>query len=103
MTLNSLEKKQQKELFALLYETACNAGIEIIEDKINRKGGVCRLQQRILVVYDSNAPVYERNRLILDAISQINPDYIYMPPRVRKLIELREQEGIAVPEETCSK
>jgi len=93
MISNSRERKIQNELFTLLHDTACNAGIEIIEDKINRKGGVCRLQQRIVVIYDSNTPVYERNRLILEAISQMNPDYVYMPPRVRELIERNDHKA----------
>lgn len=103
MIFDSRERKQQKELFALLYETACNAGIEIIEDKINRKGGICRLQQRIVVIYDSNAPVYERNRLILDAISQMNPDYVYMPPKVRELVEGKDEKDVVVPKQSVSK
>lgn len=76
-----------KELFELLYETAVNAGIEVIEDRINRKGGVCRLQEKLVVVYDAHASMNERNRLILDAISQMNLDYIYLPPKVRALLE----------------
>ncbi|HHO76518.1 MAG TPA: hypothetical protein ENN05_08845 [Deltaproteobacteria bacterium] len=87
MIFDSKERKLQKDLFVLLYETASNAGIEIIEDKINRKGGVCRLQQRIVVIYDASAPDHVRNRLILDAISQMNPDYVYLPPKVRQLLE----------------
>jgi len=79
--------KQTKEIFELLCETAQNAGIEIVEDKINRRGGVCRLEQRILVVYDIHTPIFERNRLILKAISQVNIDYVYMPPRIRQLLE----------------
>lgn len=86
----SSEKKSavsHKETFAILYETARNAGIEIIEDRINRKGGVCRLKDRLIVLYDAHSTLPERNRLILDAISQVNRDYIYMPPLVRKLLE----------------
>ncbi len=90
--MTSLRKASvnHKELFALLYETARNAGIEIIEDKINRRGGICRYKERIMVVYDAHAPLPERNRLILDAISRVNPDYIYLPPRVRTLLEKKE-------------
>jgi hypothetical protein len=87
MIFDKTKRKQQKELFSLLYETACNAGIEIIEDKINRKGGICRLEHRLVVVYDANAPVHERNRLILEAISQMNPDYVYLPPKVRQILD----------------
>ncbi len=76
-----------KELFELLYETASNAGIEVIEDRINRKGGVCRLQEKLVVVYDANSSLAERSRLILEAIAQMNLDYIYLPPKVRALVE----------------
>lgn len=84
------KKTATKELFELLYETAVNAGIEIIEDRINRKGGVCRLEDRLIVVYDAHAALHERNRLILDAISQVNRDYIYLPPKVRMILEGNE-------------
>ncbi len=91
MSTESKGIRGQKELFGLLYETAVNAGIEIIEDRINRKGGVCRLQEKLMVVYDAQAPIHERNRLILDAISQVNRDYLYLPPRVRMLLEEDEE------------
>ena len=87
MIFDKTKRRQQKELFGLLYETACNAGIEIIEDKINRKGGICRLNNRLVVVYDANAPVHERNRLILEAISQMNPDCVYLPPKIRQILD----------------
>lgn len=93
MSAGSKGIRGQKELFGLLYETAVNAGIEIIEDRINRKGGVCRLKEKLVVVYDAQAPFQERNRLILDAISQMNRDYLYLPPRVRMLLE----EGDTIP------
>ena len=91
MIFDKKERKQHKELFSLLYETASNAGIEIIEDKINRKGGICRLENRLVVVYDANAPMQERNRLILEAISQMNPDRVYLPPKIRQILEEREK------------
>ncbi len=77
--------------FELLYHTARNAGIEIIEDKINRKGGVCRHRDRLIVVYDAHATMTERSRLILEAISQVNRDYIYMPPKVRMMLDREER------------
>ncbi len=92
MSAESKGFRNHKELFGLLYETAVNAGIEIVEDRINRKGGVCRLQEKLMVVYDAQAPFHERNRLILEAISQVNRDYLYLPPRVRMLLE--EDEAI---------
>lgn len=92
MIVDKNERRRHKELFSLLYETASNAGIEIIEDRINRKGGICRLEHRLVVVYDANAPIQERNRLILEAISRMNPDHVYLPPRVRQMLEERKPE-----------
>jgi hypothetical protein len=92
MSAEDRKTRHDRDLFGLLYETARNAGIEIIEDRINRKGGICRLKERIVVLYDAQAPYRERNRLILDAISQVNRDYLYLPPRVRMLLE--EDEAV---------
>ncbi|MEA2102959.1 MAG: hypothetical protein U9P80_10385 [Thermodesulfobacteriota bacterium] len=83
----SLDPKKDRSLFRLLSDTAHRAGIELIEDRINRKGGVARVDEKIIVLYDTNAPWKEKNRLILDAISQAEPDTIYLPPVVRTLID----------------
>jgi|MudIll2142460700_1097286.scaffolds.fasta_scaffold898952_2 hypothetical protein len=82
-----MDDRKDKELFAILYETASAAGIEVIEDSLNRRGGVCRLEGRIHVIFDEHAPFREKNRLILEAIGKINPDSTYLPPKVRELLE----------------
>jgi hypothetical protein len=78
--------RKERELFVLLYETASSAGIEVIEDRINRKGGVCRVEGRVHVIFDEQAPYREKNRLILDAIGKTDPDTTYLPPKVRNLL-----------------
>ncbi len=78
--------RKERELFVLLYETASSAGIEVIEDRINRKGGVCRVEGRVHVIFDEQAPYREKNRLILDAIGKTDPDTTYLPPKVRYLL-----------------
>jgi len=82
-----MDDRKDKELFAILYETASAAGIEVIEDSLNRRGGVCRLEGRIHVIFDEHAPFREKNRLILEAIRKINPDSTYLPPKVREMLE----------------
>jgi hypothetical protein len=84
--------RKERELFVLLYETASSAGIEVIEDRINRKGGVCRVEGRVHVIFDEQAPYREKNRLILDAIGKTDPDMTYLPPKVRNM--LVEQNNI---------
>jgi hypothetical protein len=78
--------RKERELFVLLYETASAAGIEVIEDRINRKGGVCRVEGRVHVIFDEQAPYREKNRLILDALGRTDPDTQYLPPKVRNLL-----------------
>jgi hypothetical protein len=89
--------RKDRELFVLLYETASSAGIEVIEDKINRKGGVCRVEGRVHVIFDEHAPYREKNRLILDAIGKTDLDTTYLPPKVRNLLgkedDIREELG----------
>jgi 2,3-bisphosphoglycerate-independent phosphoglycerate mutase len=86
-----MNDRKDKELLAILYETAGNAGIEVIEDKLNRRGGICSVDGRIHVIFDEKAPVREKNRLILDAISRTDIDSFYMPPKVREVLGRQEQ------------
>jgi hypothetical protein len=89
--------RKDRELFVLLYETASSAGIEVIEDRINRKGGVCLVEGRVHVIFDEHAPYREKNRLILDAIGKTDLDTKYLPPKVRSLLgkqdDIREELG----------
>jgi hypothetical protein len=87
--------RKDRELFVLLYETAASAGIEVIEDRINRKGGVCRVEGRVHVIFDEHAPYREKNRLILDAIGKTDLDTTYMPPKVRLMLDRQD-----VPEQS---
>ena len=88
--MKQLSEKHQKELFTLLYDAAVNAGINVIEDKINRKGGVCKLDEKLMVVYDKNSSLYERNRLIINSLRKLDPEKIFLPPKVREIIESQQ-------------
>ena len=81
-----MDDRRNRELFALLYETASSAGIEVIEDRLNRRGGVCRVDGRVHVIFDEQAPWREKNRLIIQGIGRIDLDTAYLPPKVRNLI-----------------
>jgi hypothetical protein len=82
--------RKERELFVLLYETASSAGIEVIEDRINRKGGVCRVEGRVHVIFDEHAPYREKNRLILEAIGKTDSDTTYLPPKVRVMLDRQD-------------
>lgn len=89
--METTQERHQRELFKLLYETALNAGLVVIEDKINRRGGVCRLDEKVMVIYDVHAPARERNRLILGGLKLLDLDQIYVPPKVRELLMERQE------------
>jgi hypothetical protein len=61
-------EKYYKDMNKKLLEEAQTAGLFIIEDRINRRGGVCRLDDKIIVIYDKNTIWQERNRLITEAL-----------------------------------
>ncbi len=61
-------EKYYKDLNKKLLDEAHTAGLFIIEDRINRRGGVCRLDDKIIVIYDKNTIWQERNRLIAEAL-----------------------------------
>lgn len=84
--MESARERQQRELFKLLHETALNAGMAVVEDRINRRGGVCRLDGKIMVIYDTHAPLRERNRLIMNGLRLVDLDGRYIPPKVRELL-----------------
>ncbi|MEN6473216.1 MAG: hypothetical protein ABFD81_04310 [Syntrophaceae bacterium] len=91
--MESTQERHQRELFRLLHETALSAGLVIIEDKINRRGGVCRLDEKVMVIYDVHAPARERNRLILGGLTLVDLENIYVPPKVREMLgEKKESE-----------
>jgi hypothetical protein len=57
-----------RDLNKKLLDEARSAGLSIIEDRTNRRGGVCRLDEKIIVIYDQNTVLQERNRLIATAL-----------------------------------
>ncbi|HPI93638.1 MAG TPA: hypothetical protein PLT09_14590 [Deltaproteobacteria bacterium] len=96
-----MDDRRNRELFALLYETASTAGIEVIEDRLNRRGGVCRVDGRVHVIFDEQAPWREKNRLIIEGIGKMDLDAAYLPPKVRNILDER-QEMMAQAEESMA-
>lgn len=91
MSISRTRERHARELYELLQETAAGAGIELVETKLNRRGGVCRLDGRLMVIFDLNAPWQLKNDLILEALARLDEAAIYLPPRVRELLAVRSQ------------
>lgn len=70
-------EKYYKDLNKRLLDEAQTAGLFIIEDRINRRGGVCRLDDKIIVIYDKNTVWQERNRLISEGLELAGSTFSY--------------------------
>lgn len=84
------KERKSRELCHTLIDTAGRLGIELIEDKINRKGGVCRVDGRIVVIYDIHTPWASRAELILEALGLMKLDNVYLSPKIRQLLGRKE-------------
>ncbi len=82
---------EKDQLHRLLVDTARGIGIEIVEDRLNRRGGTCMLDGKTYVIYDVHAPITERNQLLVKAISSLDLKDLYLPPRVRDIIRKTEE------------
>ncbi len=82
---------EKVRLHRLLVDTARDIGIEIVEDRLNRRGGTCRLDGKTYVIYDVNASLAERNQLLVKAICSMDLENLYLPPRVRDIIMQAEK------------
>ena len=81
--------RKYREIFHDIEENIQHLGIEIIEDKTNRRGGVCKLDDKVMVIYDKHTSWEERVDLILEALKWINIDETSLPPKIRQLLEER--------------
>ncbi|HOJ14311.1 MAG TPA: hypothetical protein PLS81_12000 [Deltaproteobacteria bacterium] len=81
-----MDDRKGRELFAVLYEAATASGVEVIQDRLNRLGGVCRVNGRVCVILDERAPYREKNRLVIEGIAMVDYDAAYLPPKVRELV-----------------
>lgn len=66
--MTSYKEKHYRQEYENLVDKAAVEGLSIIEDKINRKGGICRFDGKIFVIFDKNTRLQERSRLISEAL-----------------------------------
>ncbi|MCD6569730.1 MAG: hypothetical protein J7L53_03405 [Deltaproteobacteria bacterium] len=85
------KERKSRELCHTLIDTAQRLGIEVIEDKIDRKGGVCRVDDKIMVIYDISTLWTDRVKLILKALGWMKLDDVYLSPKIRQLLEDKGQ------------
>ena len=80
----------------LLEELAERLGIEVRYEALGRhrgatSGGRCRLHEQTLIIVDANAPAVEQVGVLLDALSQLNVESLFVPPALRRELRRRRR------------
>lgn len=83
-------KTQEKEyqlLFEQLKDIANQKGIKVRLEKGDFNGGYCILKDQQIIVVNKIASTYRKILILIEALSEIGVEDIYINPKLRKIIE----------------
>lgn len=83
-------KTQEKEyqlLFEQLKDIANRKGIKVRLEKGDFNGGYCILKDQQIIVVNKIASSYRKILILIEALSEIGVEDIYINPKLRKIIE----------------
>jgi len=70
-----------------LEAVAGRLAIPIRYEKGEMRGGLCRLHGAWQIIINADLADEEKTDVLAESLSQVNLDAIYVPPRVRQLLE----------------
>jgi hypothetical protein len=76
---------KKKEILAELTQIACKIGIKIIEDRLLKKGGYCRVFKNKYVIMDKRISEEDKLNILIKALQKNNLENIYLTPKIREL------------------
>ena len=81
----------------LLEQLAARLGVEVryepmSQDRAAVAGGLCRLRGRTMVIVDAKAPLAEQVGVLLDALSELDTDTVFVPPLIRRALARRRED-----------
>lgn len=76
---------KKEEIIAELIRIAGRLDIKIIEDRLLRKGGYCRVLTNKYLVMDKKISDNDKIELLTNALKRNNLDDIYITPKIREL------------------
>jgi len=82
---------KKEEIIVELVRIAERLGIKIIEDKLLRKGGHCRVFTIKYIIMDKRISTNDKIELLVSALKSQNLDDIYLTPKIRELCTLEKQ------------
>lgn len=83
-------KTQEKEyqlLFEQLKDIANRKGIKVRLEKGDFNGGYCILKDQQIIVVNKIASSYRKILILIEALSEIGVEDIYINPKLREIIE----------------
>jgi len=82
-TLSQLEELADKLGIPIRYEK--------IEDELRNAGGLCRIEDKYVMIIPIQATVKEKLQLMIRGLRRFDLESIYVKPAIRKLLQIEEQ------------
>ncbi len=76
---------KRREILAELTRIACKIGIKIIEDKLLKKGGYCRVFKTKYIIMDKRISEEDKLKILITALKRNDLENIYLTPKIREL------------------
>ena len=76
---------KRREILAELTQVACKIGIKIIEDKLLKKGGYCRVFKDKYIIMDKRISEEDKLDILIKALKRNDLDNVYLAPKIRDL------------------
>jgi hypothetical protein len=81
---------KKREILAELTQIACKIGIKIIEDKLLKKGGYCRVFKNKYIIMDKRISEEDKLKILIKALRKNDLENIYLTPKIRELCSEKE-------------
>ncbi|MBN1695187.1 hypothetical protein JW879_07300 [candidate division WOR-3 bacterium] len=81
---------KKREILAELTRIAFKIGIKIIEDKLLKKGGYCRVFKNKYIIMDKRISEEDKLNILIKALKRNNLENIYLTPKIRELCSEKE-------------
>jgi hypothetical protein len=76
---------KRREILAELTQVACKIGIKIIEDKLLKKGGYCRVFKDKYIIMDKRISEEDKLDILIKALKRNDLENVYLAPKIREL------------------
>lgn len=81
---------KKREILSELTRIACKIGIKIIEDKLLKKGGYCRVFKDKYIIMDKRISDEDKLNILIKALKKNDLENIYLTPKIRELCSENE-------------